>query len=104
MQQGEQVLYLVGYTGGQVNPKLGDYVFNCQAIYRLDDQGSELCQPAIFSGKVLETLGSIRAGIGPLKIDHAGTCGKMGQGVPSSGGGHLFTVIDAHPAIHIGGR
>lgn len=104
MEAEEEVLFLTGYTGGQVNPKLGDYVFNCQAIYRFKDGNTTLHQPGLFSGKVLETLESITAGIGPLRIHHLGTCGKAGQGVPSSGGGPLFTVIDKHPHINIGGR
>lgn len=100
----EEVLYLSGYRGGQVNPKLGDYVFNCQAIYKFHGGETTLHQPGLFSGKVLETLESIKLGIGPNSIHHSGTCGKAGQGVPSSGGGPLFTIIDKHPAIHIGGK
>jgi TldD protein len=100
----EEILYLSGYRGGQVNPKLGDYVFNCQAIYKFHNGETRLHQPGLFSGKVLETLESIKIGIGPSLIHHSGTCGKAGQGVPSSGGGPLFTIIDKHPAIHIGGK
>lgn len=101
---GEEVLYLSGYRGGQVNPKVGDYVFNCTAIYRLLDGKTTLHEPAIFAGKVLETLSSITAAMGSPRIHRLGRCGKSGQGVPSSGGGPLFTVIAKHPAIVIGGR
>lgn len=103
-QKGETVLYLTGYKGGQVDPAHGDFVFNCTGIYRLDDTGTTLHLPAIFSGKVLSALGSIAAGIGPVLADAMGTCGKRGQGVPSSGGSHAFLVINANDEITIGGE
>jgi len=101
---GETVLFLAGYKGGQVNPALGDFVFNCTGIYKLDDDGATLHQPAIFSGKVLSALQSIMAGIGPVHHDAMGTCGKRGQGVPSSGGSNAYVVIAANEAITIGGE
>jgi TldD protein len=104
MSSGEEVLYLSGYRGGQVNPKVGEYVFNCQAIYRMKDGATTLHEPAIFSGKVLSTLGAIRAGIGDPVIDRLGTCGKQGQSVPSSGGGPAFTLIEPCQDAVIGGR
>ena len=97
------VLYLSGYKGGQVNPAKGDFVFNCSAIYELTPTDIRLCQPAIFSGKVLSALGSIIAGIGRPILDAMGTCGKSGQRVPSSGGGNMFLVGDENEEITIGG-
>lgn len=104
MSPDEEVLYLSGYRGGQVNTQVGEYVFNCQAIFRFHRGQTTLHEPAIFSGKVLSTLGAIVAGIGPPVIDRLGTCGKQGQGVPSSGGGPAFTVIEPCPDAVIGGR
>lgn len=101
MAEGERVLYLTGYKGGQVNTSLGDFVFNCAAIYDLSDLA--LYQPAIFSGKVLSALGAIRAGIGDPLTNAPGMCGKRGQSVPSSGGCHAFLVMDAHPEVKVGG-
>lgn len=103
MEEDEEVLYLSGFQGGQVNPAQGNFVFNCSAIYRLGPV-CRLYRPAIFSGKVLTALRAVRAGIGPLKIDAMGTCGKMFQGVPSSGGSHYFLVLDKNPEIVIGGE
>lgn len=100
---GGVVLYLSGYKGGQVNPAKGDFVFNCSAIYELSESSIRLCRPAIFSGKVLSALSSIMAGIGRPIVDAQGTCGKSGQGVPSSGGANMFLVIEASPDIRIGG-
>lgn len=99
----EKVLYLTGFQGGQVNPAYGDFVFHCSGIYLLGER-TTLYKPAIFSGKVLSVLRSVTAALGPLQIDAMGTCGKMGQGVPSCGGSHLFLVIAASPEIMIGGK
>lgn len=101
MAEGERVLFLTGYKGGQVNIALGDFVFNCAAIYDLADL--TLYQPAIFSGNVLSALSAIRAGIGDPLTNAPGMCGKRGQSVPSSGGCHAFLVLDAHPEVKVGG-
>ncbi|MBI3976958.1 MAG: TldD/PmbA family protein [Chloroflexi bacterium] len=102
LREGEPTLYLAGYKGGQVNPKEGDFVFNCTAIYDFT-RGVRLHRPAIFSGKVLSALRSISAGIGPLHLDAMGHCGKAGQSVPSSGGSHSFLVVESNPDVTIGG-
>jgi TldD protein len=99
---GERVLFLSGYKGGQVNPKLGDFVFNCGAIFDFGD-GARPYQPAVFSGKSLSALRSIRGGIGELHLDAMGHCGKGGQSVPSSGGSHAFLLLEAHPEVLVGG-
>lgn len=103
INEGESVLYLTGFQGGQVNPAFGDFVFNCSGIYKLGSS-PVLYRSAIFSGKVLSALHSVVAGLGPLKIDAMGTCGKMFQGVPSSGGSHYFLVLEANKDITIGGE
>jgi len=102
-QPDEPVLYLTGFQGGQVNPAFGDFVFNCSAVYRLSER-PQLYKPVIFSGKVLSVLESVTAALGELQIDAMGTCGKMGQGVPSCGGSHYFLVIERNPEIMIGGE
>jgi TldD protein len=98
------VAFLSGYRGGQVNTATGDFVFNCRAIYRISRDGIGLCKPAIFSGSMFGALESIREAFGPLLLDAVGTCGKWGQGVPSSGGSHYFLVLEPHPAVRLGGR
>lgn len=99
----EKVLYLSGFQGGQVNPAFGDFVFHCSGIYELSEN-PRLFKPAIFSGKVLSVLQAVRAAIGSSQLDAMGTCGKMGQGVPSCGGSHYFLVIEQNPEILIGGE
>lgn len=100
---GEKVLYLTGFQGGQVNPAFGDFVFHCSGIYELSEE-PKLYKPAIFSGKVLSVLNSVSQAIGAMQLDAMGTCGKMGQGVPSCGGSHYFLMIESNPEIIIGGE
>jgi TldD protein len=103
IQPDEPVLYLAGFQGGQVNPAFGDFVFHCSGIYQLAPE-PVLYKPAIFSGKILSVLQSVSSAIGPLQIDAIGTCGKMGQGVPSCGGSHYFLIIEQNPEVTIGGE
>jgi len=99
-----KVVYLSGYSGGQVNTATGDFVFNCKAIYDLTDDGVTFFKPAIFSGSMFGALRSVREAFGPLKLDAVGHCGKWGQSVPSSGGSHYFLVLEPHEAVRLGGR
>jgi TldD protein len=99
-----KVVYLSGYTGGQVNTAGGDFVFQCKAIYDLDERGVTLYKPAIFSGSMFGALQSVREAFGPLVLDAIGYCGKWGQSVPSSGGSHYFLVLEPHESVGLGGR
>ena len=99
-----RVVFLSGYSGGQVNPATGDFVFNCKAIYALTPSGVTLHKPAIFSGSMFGALGAIREAFGPLLLDAIGTCGKWGQSVPSSGGSHYFLALDRDASVRLGGR
>ena len=99
-----KVVYLSGYSGGQVNTAGGDFVFQCKAIYDLDERGVTLYKPAIFSGSMFGALQSVREAFGPLLLDAIGYCGKWGQQVPSSGGSHYFLVLEPHPSVGLGGR
>ncbi len=102
---GEPVIYMTGYKGGQVNPKFGDFVFNCSIMYKFEkNKPIKVYRPGIFSGKVLEALKSIDFGIGGLILDAIGSCGKQGQRVPSSGGSNMFIFINSSKYIRIGGE
>ncbi|MCP3978468.1 MAG: TldD/PmbA family protein [bacterium] len=98
-----RVAFLSGYSGGQVNTAIGDFVFQCKAIYDLDANGIKMFKPAIFSGSMFGALQSVREAFGPLMLDAIGYCGKWGQSVPSSGGSHYFLVLDEHPDVRLGG-
>ena len=98
-----EIAFLSGYGGGQVNTALGDFVFQCKAIWRLSEDGVRLFRPAIFSGSMFGALRSIREAFGPLRLDALGWCGKWGQSVPSSGGSHWFLVLDPDPTVRLGG-
>lgn len=98
-----RVVFLSGYTGGQVNPVTGDFVFNCKAIYGIEAERLTLYRPAIFSGSMFGALGAIREAFGPLQLDALGYCGKSGQSVPSSGGSHYFLFLEPEPSVRLGG-
>lgn len=99
-----RIVFLSGYTGGQVNPVQGDFVFNCQALYELTAHAVTLYRPAIFRGSLLAALASISRAFGPLLLDAIGTCGKWGQSVPSSGGSHGYVFLEPNDAVGVGGR
>ena len=98
-----RVVFLSGYSGGQVNPTTGDFVFNCKAIYVLSRDGVTFHKPAIFSGSMFSALHAVREAFGPLLLDALGYCGKWGQSVPSSGGSHYFLVLEPDPKVRLGG-
>jgi TldD protein len=97
-----RVVYLSGYTGGQVNPVRGDFLFNCQALYELTGRSVTLHRPSAFRGSILGALASLADGFGPLHLDAIGTCGKWGQSVPSSGGSHAFVLLEPNPNVGVG--
>jgi TldD protein len=99
-----RIVYLSGYSGGQVNTATGDFVFHCKAIYGLAPSGITFHKPAILSGSMFGALKSVREAFGPLKLDAIGHCGKWGQSVPSSGGSHYFLLLDPDPTVLLGGR
>jgi TldD protein len=104
LRRHQRVIYLSGYRGGQVNTATGDFVFNCRVIHRLDERGTSMFKPAIFSGSMFGALRAVREAFGPLALDAIGYCGKWGQSVPSSGGSHYFLVLEPDPTVRLGGR
>jgi TldD protein len=76
------VVYLSGYSGGQVNTASGDFVFNCKALYTLSLEGIALYRPAIFSGSMFGALQSIREAFGPLLLDALGPAASGGRASP----------------------
>jgi len=95
---------LIGYRGGQVNPKTGDFVFQCDGAVNLADPNLPIFQPGIFSGKILSVLQSVKMSLGEKKIDAIGTCGKAGQHVPSCGGASGYIFITKNENIRLGGN
>ncbi|AFQ45710.1 TldD/PmbA family protein [Desulfosporosinus meridiei] len=104
MLAGEKNLLLLGYRGGQVNPKTGDFVFQCDGIIDVADPDLPIYQPSIFSGKILSALEAIRGGLGEGCYDAIGTCGKGGQSVASSGGSHRYLLMDVDQQVSLGGE
>lgn len=104
LSEGEKNLLLLGYRGGQVNPKTGDFVFQCDGIIDVADPELPIYQSSIFSGKILSALEAIRGGLGEGCYDAIGTCGKGGQSVASSGGSHRYLLMDADQQVSLGGE
>jgi len=95
---------LLGYCGGQVNSRTGDFVFQCDGAVNLADPELPVYQAGIFSGKILAVLEAVKYSFGTARYDAIGTCGKAGQMVPSSGGGSGYIMLDKNQNIKIGGR
>ncbi|MHB1652096.1 MAG: TldD/PmbA family protein [Desulfitobacteriaceae bacterium] len=104
IKQGEKTLLLVGYRGGQVNPKTGDFVFQCEGIIDIGAEALPIYRPSIFSGKILSALQAIKLGLGEETYDAIGTCGKNGQAVPSSGGSNRYLLLEADRQVSLGGE
>ncbi|GAB6152458.1 TldD/PmbA family protein [Desulfosporosinus burensis] len=104
LREGEKNLLLLGYRGGQVNPKTGDFVFQCDGIIDVADPNLPIYQPSIFSGKILSALEAIRGGLGEGCFDAIGACGKGGQSVASSGGSHRYLLMDVDQQVSLGGE
>ncbi|MCK9222816.1 MAG: TldD/PmbA family protein [Limnochordia bacterium] len=102
LKEDEQILYLSGAMGGQVNPATGDFVFTCSGVYELREEAIPR-QATSFSGQILSALKAISGGLGSVNSNAAGTCGKSGQMVSCGGGSNLFIVIEKDQKITIGG-
>lgn len=95
---------LLGYRGGQVNPRTGDFVFQCDGAVNLADPNLSIFQSGIFSGKIISVLQSVKLSLAEKKLDAIGTCGKAGQLVPSSGGASGYVLIAKNTNIRLGGN
>jgi TldD protein len=98
LQQDHHYL-LLGYRGGQVNIKTGDFVFQCDGAVNIADPELTVYKPGIFSGKILSVLESVTLSLGEERYDAIGTCGKAGQMVPSSGGGSGYIYLKKNENI-----
>ncbi|WP_368294008.1 TldD/PmbA family protein [Dehalobacter sp. TBBPA1] len=97
-------ILLLGYRGGQVNTRTGDFVFQCDGAVNLADLKLPVYRPGIFSGKILSVLDSVKLSLGEARYDAIGTCGKAGQMVPSSGGGSGYILLDKNENVKLGGN
>lgn len=95
---------LLGYRGGQVNIKTGDFVFQCDGAVNLADPCLKVYKPGIFSGKILSVMESVKLSLGEERYDAIGTCGKSGQLVPSSGGGSGYILLRNNDNVKLGGK
>jgi len=101
LDRGTPTVYLAGYRGGQAHPRRGDFIFAADAAYQIEAGGPVACRAASLSGLAERALAAIVAGIGPLRLDAVGACGKDGSVVPSSGGSHALLVLAPDPALAV---
>jgi TldD protein len=101
VERGTRTLYLAGYRGGQAHPRRGDFIFAANAVYEIEGERAVPRRAASFTGLAEPALAAIVAGIGPLRLDALGACGKDGSTVPSSGGSHALLVLDPDPALAV---
>ncbi len=96
-----EILYLVGGKGGSVSPNTGDFMFGSGFAYKLSVDSVTALRPVSFSGNVLEALKSIEFGVGELRKDDFGFCGKSDQRANVNDGGHelIFMAPTEHVSI-----
>ncbi len=86
----ENGFYAVSFSGGQVDPASGDFVFGVSEGYLIESgQLTRPCRGATLIGNCLEALAAIDA-VGNDFEMKTGFCGKGGQKVPvGTGQGHV---------------
>lgn len=85
--------YLIGTLGGQVNPTTGEFLFNAQHGYKVENgELKYLVKNVGLAGSILDVLHKINLVGKDLKNDSGGTCGKQGQWVPVSDGAPNFKI------------
>ncbi len=94
-----EILYLIGGKGGSVSPNTGDFMFGSGFAYKLTAEAVTALRPVSFSGNVLEALKSIEFGVGELRKDDFGFCGKSDQRANVNDGGH--ELIFMSPTEHV---
>ena len=78
--------YLKGSSGGQVNPSSGEFLFNAQYGYRVENgELKELVKNVSLTGNILTTLKNISLVAKDLEFSQ-GVCGKDGQHAPVGDG------------------
>jgi TldD protein len=86
----EKGFYAVSFTGGQVDPATGDFVFGVNEGYLIEGgQVTRPCRGATLVGNCLQALAAIDV-VGNDFWMKTGICGKGGQKVPvGTGQGHV---------------
>ncbi len=76
-------LYMPSFSGGQVDPVTGQFVFGCELAYKIED--GKLTTPVVGAtliGNCTTVLTFVDLVGNDSKLGGAGTCGKGGQSVP----------------------
>jgi TldD protein len=87
--------YLKGSLGGQVDPAGGEFLFNAQEGYYVENgEIKYMVKGVSLTGSILETLHNIKLVANDMDFGH-GYCGKAGQNVPVSEGSPHILIENA---------
>jgi TldD protein len=87
--------YLKGSLGGQVDPIGGEFLFNAQEGYYVENgEVKHMVRGVSLTGSILKTMHNIKL-VGDDMHFGFGFCGKAGQSVPVSEGGPHVLIDDA---------
>ena len=88
-------VYLKESNSGYVVPAKGQFYFNCGHGYFIENgEITDMIGNVGMSGMTLEVLNNIYAIGDKWEPEFKGSCGKMGQWIPISGGGPNLGVSD----------
>jgi len=94
-----QIIYLMKMAGGSVSTATGDFMFGTSGVYSLTKSGVTTHKPVSFTGNVLGALRAIEYGVGDVRKNIAGFCGKSGQTAHVNTGGN--ELIFFKPTKHV---
>jgi fructose-1,6-bisphosphatase/inositol monophosphatase family enzyme/predicted Zn-dependent protease len=102
LRKGERVLFLSGWKGGTATGSNLEFRADVAFVHVLE-KGKKpvLMREANFTGIATECFLSAVAAYGPVLCRTIGTCGKDGQGVPTSDGGPAVFVLEKNPRVAV---
>ena len=96
------VLFLSGWKGGTATCSNLEFRADVGRVYQLKKgKAPVLMREANFTGIATECFKSAVAAFGPVLCRSIGTCGKDGQGVPTSDGGPALVLFKKDPRVRV---
>lgn len=85
------IIYLVGSTGGSVDPYEGNFQFQSIASFKLTKDKVEILKPLVFSGITLKVIKSIKLALGE-PIQWPGVCFKNNEWIIVNASAPMFLL------------
>ena len=95
------IIYLMKMVGGSVSTATGDFMFGTSGVYALTETGVTPHKPLSFAGNVLGALRAIGYGVGDVRKDIAGFCGKSGQTAHVNTGGNELIFFKSTKHVRV---